>query len=125
MTLGGLTLAIGILVDESTVAIENMHTHLARQRNRALAILTAGSEVAIPQFLAMLCVAAVFTPALFMVGPGRALFVPLALAVAFAMAASYVLARTFVPVMATWLLHGKDTARALKVGSLEQVRDGY
>lgn len=104
MTLGGLTLAIGILVDESTVAIENMHTHLAREKNTALAILTAGSEVAIPQFLAMLCVAAVFTPALFMVGPGRALFVPLALAVAFAMAASYFLARTFVPVMAAWLL---------------------
>ena len=104
MTLGGLTLAIGILVDESTVAIENMHSHLSRERNTALAILTAGTEVAIPQFLAMLCVAAVFTPALFMVGPGRALFVPLALAVAFAMAASYLLARTFVPIMATWLL---------------------
>jgi multidrug efflux pump subunit AcrB len=104
MTLGGLTLAIGILVDESTVAIENMHTHLAREPNRALAILNASSEVAIPQFLAMLCVAAVFTPALFMVGPGRALFVPLALAVTFAMFASYLLARTFVPVLAAWLL---------------------
>jgi multidrug efflux pump subunit AcrB len=125
MTLGGLTLAIGILVDESTVAIENMHTHLARQRNKALAILTAGAEVAIPQFLAMLCVAAVFTPALFMVGPGRALFVPLALAVAFAMAASYVLARTFVPVMATWLLRAKDHAETNKVAPLERLRDRY
>jgi multidrug efflux pump subunit AcrB len=125
MTLGGLTLAIGILVDESTVAIENMHTHLARQRNKALAILTAGAEVAIPQFLAMLCVAAVFTPALFMVGPGRALFVPLALAVAFAMAASYVLARTFVPVMATWLLRAKDHEETNKVTPLERLRDGY
>lgn len=125
MTLGGLTLAIGILVDESTVAIENMHTHLARQRNKALAILTAGAEVAIPQFLAMLCVAAVFTPALFMVGPGRALFVPLALAVAFAMAASYVLARTFVPVMATWLLRAKDHEKTNKVTPLERLRDRY
>ena len=125
MTLGGLTLAIGILVDESTVAIENMHTHLARQRNKALAILTVGAEVAIPQFLAMLCVAAVFTPALFMVGPGRALFVPLALAVAFAMAASYVLARTFVPVMATWLLRAKDHEETNKVTPLERLRDGY
>jgi len=123
MTLGGLTLAIGILVDESTVAIENMHTHLARQQNKALAILTAGGEVAIPQFLAMLCVAAVFTPALFMVGPGRALFVPLALAVAFAMAASYVLARTFVPVMATWLLRTRN-AEPTKA-PLERVRDTY
>ena len=125
MTLGGLTLAIGILVDESTVAIENMHTHLARQRNKALAILTAGAEVAIPQFLAMLCVAAVFTPALFMVGPGRALFVPLALAVAFAMAASYVLARTFVPVMATWLLRAKEHVETNKVTPLERLRDRY
>jgi multidrug efflux pump subunit AcrB len=125
MTLGGLTLAIGILVDESTVAIENMHTHLARQRNKALAILTAGAEVAIPQFLAMLCVAAVFTPAIFMVGPGRALFVPLALAVAFAMVASYVLARTFVPVTATWLLRIKPDQESHKPGLLERVRERY
>jgi multidrug efflux pump subunit AcrB len=125
MTLGGLTLAIGILVDESTVAIENMHTHLARQRNKALAILTAGTEVAVPQFLAMLCVAAVFTPALFMVGPGRALFVPLALAVTFAMAASYVLARTFVPVMATWLLRVRPEQETTHGGVLERVRGRY
>ncbi len=125
MTLGGLTLAIGILVDESTVAIENMHTQIARQRNKALAILTAGAEVAIPQFLAMLCVAAVFTPALFMVGPGRALFVPLASAVAFAMAASYVLARTFVPVMATWLLRTRPENETQRLGSLERVRGRY
>ena len=125
MTLGGLTLAIGILVDESTVAIENMHTHLASQPNRALAVMSAGSEVAIPQFLAMLCVAAVFTPALFMVGPGRALFVPLALAVGFAMAASYLLARTFVPVVATWLLrpsHRTDSERPLL---FDRLRDRY
>jgi multidrug efflux pump subunit AcrB len=125
MTLGGLTLAIGILVDESTVAIENMHTHLARQRNKALAVLDAGAEVAIPQFLAMLCVAAVFTPALFMVGPGRALFVPLALAVAFAMAASYFLARTFVPVLATWLLRPSRKAEAERAALFEKVRARY
>jgi multidrug efflux pump subunit AcrB len=126
MTLGGLTLAIGILVDESTVAIENMHTHLARQNNKAVAIVNAGAEVAIPQLLAMLCVAAVFTPALFMVGPGRALFVPLALAVAFAMLASYVLARTFVPVMAMWLLRHKHDAGMPDRGfSFARVRDRY
>jgi multidrug efflux pump subunit AcrB len=125
MTLGGLTLAIGILVDESTVAIENMHTHLGRERNRALAVLNAGAEVAIPQFLAMLCVAAVFTPALFMVGPGRALFVPLALAVAFAMAASYLLARTFVPVMATWLLRHSHRVDSERPVLLDKVRDRY
>lgn len=125
MTLGGLTLAIGILVDESTVAIENMHTHLARQKNRALAILDAGAEVAVPQFLAMLCIAAVFTPALFMVGPGRALFVPLALAVAFAMFASYLLARTFVPVMATWLLRPSAEGEATGRSSFARVRERY
>jgi RND family efflux transporter MFP subunit len=118
MTLGGLTLAVGILVDESTVAIENMYTHLTRHTNRALAVLDAGAEVAVPQFLAMLCVAAVFTPALFMVGPGRALFVPLALAVALAMAASYVLSRTFVPVLATWLLHASHGAEPERAGGM-------
>jgi multidrug efflux pump subunit AcrB len=125
MTLGGLTLAIGILVDESTVAIENMHSHLARGKNRALAIVTAGSEVAIPQLLAMLCVAAVFTPALFMVGPGRALFVPLALAVAFAMFASYVLARTFVPVLATWLLRTSHRGESVGRFSFGRMRERY
>lgn len=125
MTLGGLTLAIGILVDESTVAIENMHTHLARTANKGLAIVNAGTEVAIPQFLAMLCVAAVFTPALFMVGPGRALFVPLALAVAFAMAASYLLARTFVPVMAAWLLKASPEHERTAQARFDKTRDRY
>ena len=124
MTLGGLTLAIGILVDESTVAIENIHTHMRRERNTALAVLNAGAEVAIPQFLAMLCVAAVFTPALFMVGPGRALFVPLALAVALAMTASYFLARTFVPVMATWLLRPSHPSTS-STGRFERAHERY
>jgi multidrug efflux pump subunit AcrB len=103
MTLGGLTLAIGILVDESTVAIENIHTHLARGKPRARAVFDAVSEVAVPMLLAMLCMLAVFAPSFFMVGVGRALFVPLALSVGFAMAASYILALTFVPIMYTWL----------------------
>jgi multidrug efflux pump subunit AcrB len=102
MTLGGLTLAIGILVDESTVAIENIHTHLARGKKRARAVLDAVSELAVPMMLAMLCILAVFAPSFFMVGVGRALFVPLALSVGFAMASSYVLARTLVPVLFTW-----------------------
>ncbi len=125
MTLGGLTLAIGILVDESTVAIENMHTHLGRESNRALAVLRAGSEVAVPQLLAMLCVAAVFTPALFMVGPGRALFVPLALAVGFAMTASYLLARTYVPVLATWLLRRSGDEGPEGRAALQGLRHRY
>ena len=103
MTLGGLTLAIGILVDESTVAIENIHTHLALGKARARAVFDAVSEVSVPMMLAMLCILAVFAPSFFMVGVGRALFVPLALSVGFAMAASYLLALTFVPILYTWM----------------------
>ena len=88
MTLGGLALAVGILVDEATVAIENIDTHLARGAPPARAVLDAMREVMAPRFLAMLSVIAVFIPALFMVGIGRALFPPLAMAVAFAMSAS-------------------------------------
>ncbi|HEY3128677.1 MAG TPA: efflux RND transporter permease subunit, partial [Acidobacteriota bacterium] len=107
MTLGGLALAIGILVDEATVAIENIHTHLERREPRARAVLEAGRETVTPLLLAMLSVLAVFVPSLFMVGITRALFVPLSLAVGFAMLASYVLATTLVPVMASWLLREK------------------
>ena len=108
MTLGGLALAIGILVDESTVAIENIHAHLARGKARARAVVDSGREVAVPLLVAMLSVLAVFIPSFFMVGVGRALFTPLALAVGFAMAASYVLASTLVPVLATWLLRSEE-----------------
>nr|MBI3612514.1 efflux RND transporter permease subunit [Nitrospirota bacterium] len=104
MTLGGLALAVGILVDESTVAIENIHAHLARGQGRARAVVESGRDVAVPRLVAMLSVLAVFIPSFFMVGVGKALFVPLALAVGFAMAASYLLASTLVPVLATWLL---------------------
>ena len=123
MTLGGLTLAIGILVDESTVAIENIHTHLARGKTRARAVLDAVSEVAVPMMLAMLCILAVFAPSFFMVGVGRALFVPLALSVGFAMAASYILALTFVPILYTWIggTHHGTTER----GFFDRLRDSY
>lgn len=103
MTLGGLTLAIGILVDESVIAIENIHAHLAQGKPVARAVLEASREVAVPRMLAMLCVVAVFAPSFFMTGVARAVFVPLALAVAFSMISSYCLASTFVPIMATWL----------------------
>jgi len=108
MTLGGLALAVGILVDEATVAIENIHTHLAQGVPHATAVLDASREVVIPRLLAMLCVLSVFVPSFFMTGVARSLFVPLALAVGFAMAASYFLSSSLVPVMATWILrdHG-------------------
>lgn len=103
MTLGGLTLAIGILVDESVIAIENIHGHLDRGEPVAQAVLEASREVAVPRLLAMLCVVSVFAPSFFMTGVAQAVFVPLALAVGFAMVSSYFLASTFVPIMATWL----------------------
>jgi multidrug efflux pump subunit AcrB len=102
MTLGGLTLAIGILVDESVIAIENIHTHLRENKPVARAVLEASREVVVPRLLAMLCIVAVFAPSFFMDGVARALFVPLALAVAFAMIASYFLASTMVPIFETW-----------------------
>jgi multidrug efflux pump subunit AcrB len=106
MTLGGLALAIGVLVDMSTVVIENIHTHLAAGKRIARAVVDSGREVAAPLMIAMLCVLAVFTPAIFMEGAARAMFLPLSLAVGFAMVASYVLSSTLVPILSVWLLRG-------------------
>jgi multidrug efflux pump subunit AcrB len=106
MTLGGLALAVGILVDESTVVMENIHSHLGQGRDRARSVLEASKEVQIPRLLAMLCVLAVFVPSFFMTGVSRSLFVPLSLAVGFAMAASYLLSSSLVPVLSTWIVRG-------------------
>jgi multidrug efflux pump subunit AcrB len=103
MTLGGLALAVGILVDEATVAVENLQVHMARGKPLAVAALHATQETALPRLLAMLCVVSVFLPAVFMEGAARALFVPLALAVGCSMVASYVLSSTLVPVLVIWL----------------------
>src|SRR3970040_923682 len=121
MPLGGLTLAIGILVDESTVAIENIHTHLSRGKKRARAVFDAVSEVAGPMMLAMLVILALFAPSFLMVGVGRALFVPLALSVGFAMAASYILALTFVPILYTWM--GGEHHPATEGGFVDRLRE--
>jgi multidrug efflux pump subunit AcrB len=91
MTLGGLALAVGILVDEATVAIENVHSHLGRGVSLAHASYDGTAETLVPRFLAMLCILAIFISAFFMQGAAHNLFVPLALAVAFAMVASYLL----------------------------------
>ena len=110
MTLGGLALAVGILVDESTVVMENIHSHLDQGQGMAVAVLEASKEVQIPRLLAMLCVLAVFVPSFFMVGVSRSLFVPLSLAVGFAMGASYLLSSSLVPVLSTWILRAHRPA---------------
>jgi multidrug efflux pump subunit AcrB len=104
MTLGGLALAIGILVDESTVEVENIHHQMEGTPSVARAVRKGNQQTAIPRLLAMLCVLAVFIPSFFMQGSAKALFVPLSLAVGFAMITSYLLSSTFVPVLSTWLL---------------------
>ena len=104
MTLGGLALAVGILVDEATVAIEAIQQEREKGRPVARAVRTAIAATAGPRFLAMACVVAVFLPALFMEGPAQALFLPLSLAVGFSMFASYALSSTLLPVLAVWLL---------------------
>lgn len=112
MSLSGLALAIGILVDESTVTIENIHQHLDMGKPKALAIWDACKEIALPKLLILLCIIAVFAPAFTMKGIPGALFLPLAMAIGFSMVISFLLSQTFVPVMANWLMkaggHGKE-----------------
>src|SRR6266542_721317 len=112
MTLGGLALAIGILVDMSTVVIENIHTHLAQGKPIARSVADSGKEVALPLLIAMLCVLAVFVPSFFMVGAAKATFLPLSLAVGFSMVASYLLSSTLVPILSAWVLRGHPEAAA-------------
>lgn len=113
MTLSGLALAIGILVDESTVTIENIHQHLDMGKPKSLAIWDACKEIAFPKLLILFCILAVFAPAFTMGGIPGSLFLPLALAIGFSMVASYFLAQTFVPILANWLMkvkHHKNAA---------------
>ena len=123
MTLGGLALAVGILVDEATVTIENIHTRLARGDSPGRASLDATSETALPRLLAMLCILAVFIPAFFMTGAGKALFVPLSLAVGFSMVTSYLLSSTLVPILSIWLLRGHGAVRDASV--FARLQSGY
>ncbi len=127
MTLSGLALAIGILVDEATVAIENIHTHLERSGSLAVAVRDGTAETAIPRLLAMLCILAVFLPSFFMEGAARSLFVPLSLAVGFSMLASYLLSSTFVPVLAVWVLRHAPHRAPARPGrfSFERFRAAY
>lgn len=102
MTLGGLALAVGILVDDATVEIENVHRQMALGKPNIQAILDGAQEIALPAFVSTLCICIVFVPMFFLTGVARYLFVPLAEAVVFAMLASYILSRTLIPTLVMW-----------------------
>ncbi len=126
MTLGGLALAVGVLVDEGTVLMENIHVHLAQGEKKAQAVLAASREVAIPRLLAMLSVLAVFLPSFFMTGPAQSLFVPLSLAVGFSMGASYLLSSSLVPVLANWILkQEKNDTEHSKESRFDRFRERF
>ncbi len=105
MTLGGLALAVGILVDEATVTIENINYHLEQGKEVERAILDGANQIVVPAFVSLLCICIVFVPMFFLQGVARFLFVPMAEAVMFAMLWSFILSRTLVPTMAKFLLH--------------------
>jgi multidrug efflux pump subunit AcrB len=120
MTLGGLALAVGILVDDATVAIENINTHLEDGKELEPAILDGSQQIAVPALVSTLCICIVFVPMFFLTGVARYLFVPMAEAVVFAMLASYVLSRTLVPTMAKYLLKAHlphEPARDIPAGA--------
>ena len=137
MTLGGLALAVGILVDDATVVIENIERNLAQGKDTIRAIMDGSQEISIPALVSTLCICIVFVPMFFLTGVAKFLFVPLAEAVVFAMLASYVLSRTLVPTMAMYLLknhHGEEYATGNDIFSraqrkfamgFQRMRDGY
>jgi multidrug efflux pump subunit AcrB len=133
MTLSGLALAIGILVDQATVTIENIHQHLEMGKNKRQAIYDACEEIAFPLLLILLCILAVFAPSFLMSGVPKAMFLPLSLSIGFTMIVSYIAAQTLVPILSNWLIkadryqhykHGAVHAhagQALDPGEMKQV----
>jgi multidrug efflux pump subunit AcrB len=125
MSLGGMALAIGILVDEATVTIENVHVQMQHNPKLASAILHAGNITAVPRLLALLCILSVFIPAFIMGDPLRSLFMPLTLGVGGAMISSYLLSSTFVPIMCVYLLKHKGHGEEKKRGLFDRVTGVY
>ncbi len=128
MSLGGMALAIGILVDEATVTIENTHVQMQKSDNIATASLRANQATAVPRLLALLCILSVFIPTFVMKDPLRALFMPLTLGVGFAMISSYLLSSTLVPILSVYLLkHEEKPAQEgeQKPGLFERMLKGY
>lgn len=125
MTLGGLALAVGILVDEATVTVENIHRHLEMGKAKRRAILDAALEISFPKLLILLCILMVFLPSFFMSGLPRAMFQPLSMAVGFAMVVSFLLSQTFVPVISGWLLKNETGHRPATPGRFARWQTKY
>src|SRR6266568_4495351 len=130
MTLGGLALAVGILVDDATVEIENINRNLAMGKETVQAILDGAQQIAVPAFVSTLCICIVFIPMFFLSGVAKFLFVPLAEAVSFAMLASYMWSRTIVPTLAMYLLSAEDEYheeehRGEKMGFFRRYQQGF
>ncbi|MET0791067.1 MAG: efflux RND transporter permease subunit [Polyangiaceae bacterium] len=137
MTLGGMSLAVGILVDDATVELENIHRNLAQGKPPIQAILDGAREIAVPAFVSTLCICIVFVPVAFLTGPARSLFLPLAFSVVFAMLTSYFLSRTLVPTLVSYLLKfesapGEHASRGLLARlharferGFERIREAY
>ena len=123
MTLSGLSLAIGILVDQATVVIENIHQHLEMGKPKARAILDASQEVSFPLLLITLSILAVFAPSFLMTGVPRGMFIPLSLSVGFSIIVSYLLSQTLVPVLANWWLKGHAHPAAHALALLPDLRE--
>ena len=130
MTLGGLALSVGILVDQAIVTIENIERHLHAGTEMRQAILEGAGEIGVPAFVSTLCICIVFVPMFFLEGVARFLFVPMAMAVVFAMVTSYILSRTFVPTMCLLLMKGHRAGTGGRIyrafnARFEQLRDAY
>lgn len=131
MTLSGLALAIGILVDEATVTIENIHQHLEAGKKKQRAVADALLEISVPKLIILLCILSVLLPSFVMTGIPKDMFLPLSMAVGFAMIASFVFSQTFVPVMANWLMkhqdkkQKRDTGGRIIPGRFDRFRQRY
>ena len=126
MTLSGLALSIGILVDEATVTIENIHQHFEQDKSKQRAILDALFEISVPKLLILLSILAVLTPSLMMVGIPKDMFMPLSIAVGSAMIASFLASQTFVPVMANWLMkHNPGKKERKKETKFDRIKERY
>ena len=125
MTLGGLALAVGILVDDATVEIENIHRNMGQRKPIIRAILDGAQQIAVPAFVSTLCICIVFVPVIFLSGAARYLFTPLALAVVLAMMASYLLSRTLIPTMVKYLLRGEAERYQNESGEMEDAGHGF